>query len=119
MAELKKLRPGWDPFPLGKLIDQKLQRIYDLANRRLSPKVPAENRGAQAKEKTQRGRRNGCGRFLLAQLLEEQADRFNPAIEIWNVKLFVRGMQIVVRKTEAHHHGRNLQHVLEVGDDGD
>jgi hypothetical protein len=43
------------------LIDQKLQRIYDLANRRLSPKVPAENGGAQAKEKTQRGRRNDDG----------------------------------------------------------
>jgi hypothetical protein len=62
VAELKKLRQGLDPFQLGKLIDQKLQRIYDLANRRLSPKVPAENRGAQAKEKTQRGRRNGCGK---------------------------------------------------------
>jgi hypothetical protein len=58
VAELKKLRPSLDPFQLGKLIDQKLQRIYDLANRRLSPKATPENRGAQAKEKTQRGRRN-------------------------------------------------------------
>src|ERR1019366_3567180 len=64
VAELKKLRQGLDPFQLGKLIDQKLQRIYDLANRRLSPKVTAENRGAQMKEKekTQHGRRNGCGK---------------------------------------------------------
>jgi hypothetical protein len=64
VAELKKLRQGLDPFQLGKLIDQKLQRIYDLANRRLSPKVTAENRGAQVKEKekTQHGRRNGCGK---------------------------------------------------------
>jgi hypothetical protein len=51
-----------DPFQLGKLIDQKLQRIYDLANRRLSPKVMAEKRGAQVKEETQRCRRNGCGK---------------------------------------------------------
>jgi len=47
---------------LGKLIDQKLQRIYDLANRRLSPKVTQENRGVQAKERTQRGRRNDYGK---------------------------------------------------------
>jgi hypothetical protein len=38
VAELKKLRQSLDPFQLGKLIDQKLQRIYDLANRRLSPR---------------------------------------------------------------------------------
>jgi len=57
VAELKKLRQSLDPFQLGKLIDQKLQRIYDLANRRLSPKVAAENRAAHAKEKTLRGRR--------------------------------------------------------------
>ncbi len=56
VAELKKLRQSLDPFQLGKLIDQKLQRIYDLANRRLSPKFTAENRAAQAKEKTPRGR---------------------------------------------------------------
>ena len=62
VAELKRLRQSLDPFQLGKLIDQKLQRIYDLANRRLSPKVTAENHAAQAKEKTLRGRRNGCGK---------------------------------------------------------
>jgi len=62
VAELKRLRPSLDPFQLGKVIDQKLQHIYDLANRRLSPKVTAENRGAQVTEPTQRGRRNGCGK---------------------------------------------------------
>ncbi len=62
VAELKKLRQSLDPFQLGKLIDQKLQRIYDLANRRLSPKVTTENRGEQAKETTPPGRRNGCGK---------------------------------------------------------
>ncbi|MGA8619958.1 MAG: hypothetical protein WB660_15730, partial [Candidatus Sulfotelmatobacter sp.] len=59
VAELKKLRQSLDPFQLGKLIDEKLQRIYDLANRRLSPKVTAENHAGQT---TQRGRRNGCGK---------------------------------------------------------
>ena len=60
VAELKKLRQSLDPFQLGKWIDQKLQRIYDMANRRLSPKATAENHAAR-QEKTQRGRRNGCG----------------------------------------------------------
>jgi hypothetical protein len=59
LAELKKLRTSLDPFQLGDLIEQKLQRIYDMANRRLSPKVSAENHAAQ---ETQRGRRNGCGK---------------------------------------------------------
>jgi hypothetical protein len=61
VAELKRLRQSLDPFQLGKLIDQKLQ-IYDLANWRLSPKVTAENRAAQAKAKTLRGRRDGLTR---------------------------------------------------------
>src|SRR6202040_3964770 len=62
VAELKKLRQSLDPFQLGKLIDQKLQRIYDLANRRLSPKATQESRAAHTQEKTQRSRRNGCGK---------------------------------------------------------
>ena len=62
VAELKRLRQSLDPFQLGKVIDQKLQRIYDLANRRLSPKVTAASRGAQAKDKVQRDRRNGGGK---------------------------------------------------------
>src|ERR1700732_1197497 len=53
------MRQSLDPFQLGKLIDQKLQRIYDMANRRLSPKATAENHAGQ---ETQRGRRNGCGK---------------------------------------------------------
>ena len=39
VAELKKLRQSLDPFQLGKQIDQKLERIYAMANRRLSPKA--------------------------------------------------------------------------------
>jgi hypothetical protein len=62
VAELKKLRQSLDPFQLGKLIDQKLQRIYDLTNRRLSPKVTPERCGPPAQKEIQLGRRNGCGK---------------------------------------------------------
>ena len=39
-AELRALRERLDPFDLARAIDRKLQRIYALANRRLSPKSP-------------------------------------------------------------------------------
>src|SRR6185437_5558016 len=45
---------------------------------------------------------------LFSQLLEEQTDRLNPAMEVRDVKLLVRGVQVVVRQTEAHHHAGNL-----------
>jgi transposase InsO family protein len=61
VAELKKLHPSWDPFQLGKVIDQKLERIYDMANRRLSAKATQESRAAHTQEQTQPSRRNGCG----------------------------------------------------------
>src|SRR5207245_6876848 len=53
----------------------------------------------------------------LSQLLEEQTNRFNPAMKIRNVKFLVRSMQVVVGKPKAHHDRWNLQHVLEIGDD--
>ena len=37
LQELKKLRAATDPFALAKTIEQKLQRIYQLANHRVSP----------------------------------------------------------------------------------
>ena len=37
LAELMKLKSRLDPFELGRIIDGKLKRIYELANRRLSP----------------------------------------------------------------------------------
>jgi hypothetical protein len=37
LQELKKLREASDPFALAKTIEQKLQRIYQLANHRVSP----------------------------------------------------------------------------------
>jgi len=55
VAELKKLRSQLDPFELSKSIDRKLERIYALANRRLSPKA-ASARGATAVEKTRGGK---------------------------------------------------------------
>jgi hypothetical protein len=76
VAELKKLCQSLDPFQLGKLIDEKLQRIYDMANRRLSPKVTAKN---HAGEETQRGRRNGCGK---AAPWKSPKQTFPPSLEI-------------------------------------
>ena len=43
-----------EEFAAGLVIDQKLERIYELANRRLSPKAP-EERGKGC-EKTLRGK---------------------------------------------------------------
>jgi hypothetical protein len=37
LQELKKLRETTDPFKLAKTIEQKLERIYQLANQRVSP----------------------------------------------------------------------------------
>ena len=55
VAELKKLRFTLDPFALAQSIDRKLESIYALANRRLSPKA-ANLRGATTVEKTRSGK---------------------------------------------------------------
>lgn len=54
VAELKKLRSSLDPFELGKVIEGKLDRIYETANRRLSPKPSQPNGGQPAKNNTER-----------------------------------------------------------------
>jgi hypothetical protein len=54
-AELKKLRSTLDPFALAESMDGKLESIYGLANRPLSPKA-ANLRGATPVEKTRRGK---------------------------------------------------------------
>ncbi len=59
VAELKTLRNHLNPFELTKKIDRKLQRIYQLANRRRSPPAPKELRSAESKPN---GRGNGCGK---------------------------------------------------------
>jgi hypothetical protein len=59
LSILKELQRSLDPFQLAKIIDRKLERIYRLANRRLSPKAqeqvgPAKHKvaGEKAVEKT-------------------------------------------------------------------
>jgi len=55
---LEELKKGLDPFQLGRIIEQKLDRIDRLANRRLSPKGAAD----PTAEPRQRARReSGCG----------------------------------------------------------
>jgi hypothetical protein len=53
VAELQKLRRALNPFELGERIDQKLQRVYALANPRLSPKAVAH---AQRKSESTKNR---------------------------------------------------------------
>ena len=56
VAELQDLRKSLDPFRLAKVIDQKLERIYKLANRRLTPKPMKENQILASR------RGKGCGK---------------------------------------------------------
>src|SRR5258708_22044251 len=56
--------------------------------------------------------------LLPDQFLEEPDDRLDPAIEIRDVELLIRSVQVVVGQAKAHHHAGNLQYVLEIGDDG-
>src|SRR3954451_13312777 len=56
--------------------------------------------------------------FLSAQDREEADEGLDTAVEVRDVELFVRGVEVVVGKTHAHHYGRNLQFVLEIRDDG-
>jgi len=37
LVELQKLRDATDPFALAKTVEQKLERVYQLANQRVSP----------------------------------------------------------------------------------
>ncbi len=67
VAELKNLRKSLNPFALAKIIDQKLEQIYELANRRLSPKAPKELPPPKQK---QSGRGNGCGKDARSASLE-------------------------------------------------
>jgi hypothetical protein len=41
LAKLQKLRAAMDPFELSQRIERKLETVYTLANRRLSPKATA------------------------------------------------------------------------------
>ena len=46
VAELRALRQRLDPFELARTLDRKLQRIYALADRRLSPQRPSPTPGS-------------------------------------------------------------------------
>jgi len=61
LSLLKELQRSLDPFQLAKVIDRKLERIYRLANRRLSPIAQEKIETSQAKQ-VRSGRRKGCGK---------------------------------------------------------
>jgi len=63
MAQLEELRKRLNPFHLGRTIEHKIERIYRLANRRLSPKQEQE-----VNRLTQRGK--GCGKDARTTSLE-------------------------------------------------
>src|SRR5215471_880465 len=52
------------------------------------------------------------------KLLEVPDNALDPAIEVRDVELLVGGVEVVVGQSETHHDAGNLEHVLEVGDDG-
>ena len=56
LAEFEKLRSSLDPFVLAQSIDRKLEALYALANRRLSPKTQTARAGKKAVEKTRGGK---------------------------------------------------------------
>lgn len=58
LSILKEVQRSLDAIQLAKVIDRKLQRIYELANRGQSPKTPEQSKIRQA----QSGRRKGCGK---------------------------------------------------------
>jgi transposase InsO family protein len=62
VAELKRLRWSLDPFVLGKVIEGKLDRIYEMANRRLSPKPSKDSHHEPVRNSTQPTRWKVCGK---------------------------------------------------------
>ncbi len=62
LAQLENLRKQLDPFQLAKRIERKLERIYRLANRRLSPK--------EVRETVWKRRGNGCAKAARFASLE-------------------------------------------------
>ncbi|MGH7926254.1 MAG: integrase catalytic domain-containing protein [Candidatus Binatia bacterium] len=54
LAKLQKLRDATDPFALAKTINQKLERIYQLANHRVSPSPQAPQRSPRPLTRAER-----------------------------------------------------------------
>ena len=61
LSLLKELQRSLDPFQLAKVIDRKLERIYRLVNRRLSPKAQEKDESRQGTP-VRCGGRKGCGK---------------------------------------------------------
>jgi hypothetical protein len=68
-AALEKLRALLDPFQLGKVIERKIERIYEMANRRLSPQASQKNRNPSG-PKAIMSPRPGCGKAARVASLE-------------------------------------------------
>ena len=69
MAVLKKLRASLDPFQLGKVIERKIEGIYEMANRRLSPQAIQKKRNLPA-EQGKMSPHPGCGKDAREASLE-------------------------------------------------
>ena len=61
IAALKKLRASLDPFQLGKVIERKIEGIYEMANPRNSPQAMQKNR-QRSGPKAEMNPRPGCGK---------------------------------------------------------
>jgi hypothetical protein len=53
VQRLKRLRDQTDPFELAKRIEQKLERIFELANHRVSPQPKQPNSQAPTRSEKQ------------------------------------------------------------------
>ena len=69
IAALKKLRASLDPFQLGKVIERKIESIYEMANRRHSPQATQKKRNLPA-EQGKMSPRPGCGKDARGASLE-------------------------------------------------
>jgi len=65
VAQLETLRKRLDPFQLARTIERKLERIYGLANRRLSPREVQETASRPGAR-----REKGCGKDARSASLE-------------------------------------------------
>ena len=59
------------------------------------------------------------GNRLFAGLFQKTHDRFDAQLEVFQVELFVGGVDVVVGEAEAHHHAGNAQIAVKIADDGD
>ena len=69
VVALKKLRDSLDPFQLGKVIERKIEDIYEMANRRLSPQTMKKKRNLPGR-KAEMSPPPGCGKDARKASLE-------------------------------------------------